>query len=97
MATDPKYGYYITVEKGRFSDGTEYFTAAVPELPDCLFQAGTHVAAVVGLYEVIDHLVSLIRERGKLPPSPVLAKPATVGSSVTTFTFGFEPRIGLFG
>ena len=92
MATDPRYGYYIAVEKDRFSDGTEYFIATAPEIPDCLFQADTHEAAVVGLHEVIDHLVSLIRERGQEPPRPLLAKPATVGYSVT-FTFGFEPRI----
>lgn len=88
MATDPKYGYRITLEKGQFSDGTEYFTAVAPELPDCLFQADTPHAAEVGLYEVIDHLISLMRERGKEPPPPILAEYATVGSFLTT-SFGF--------
>ena len=25
LATDPRHGYHITVEEGRFSDGTKYY------------------------------------------------------------------------
>ena len=65
LATDPRHGYYITVEEGRFSDGTRYYTATAPELPDCLFQAVTPAKAKERLYDVIAHLVQLMIARGK--------------------------------
>ena len=65
LATDPRHGYYITVEEGRFSDGTRYHTATAPELPDCLFQADTPAKAKEGLYDVISHLVKLMIARGE--------------------------------
>lgn len=72
QATDPRHGYHITVEEGRFSDGTKYYTAMAPELRDCLFQADTPAKAKEGLYDVISHMVHLIIAQGKTPPRPVL-------------------------
>ena len=72
LATDPRHGYHITVEEGRFSDGTKYYTAMAPELRDCLFQADTPAKAKEGLYDVISHMVHLITAQGKTPPRPVL-------------------------
>jgi len=72
QVTDPRHGYHITVEEGRFSDGTKYYTAMAPELRDCLFQADTPTKAKEGLYDVIAHMVHLITAQGKTPPRPVL-------------------------
>lgn len=77
-ATDPRRGYHITVEEGRFSDGTRYYTATAPELRDCLFQADTPAKAEEGLYDVISHMVDLIMAQGRTPPRPVLMKGTTV-------------------
>lgn len=89
LATDPRHGYHITVEEGRFSDGTRYYTAMAPELRDCLFQADTPAKAKEGLYDVISHMVQLIIAQGKTPPRPVLAKCTTVGSHQNIVRTGF--------
>ena len=89
LATDPRHGYCITVEEGRFSDGTEYYTAMAPELRDCLFQADTPAKAKEGLYDVISHMVRLIIAQGKTPPTPVLANGTTVSSHQNLVTTGF--------
>lgn len=85
-ATDPRHGYHITVEEGQFSDGTKYYTAVAPELPDCLFQADTPTKAKEGLYDVISHLVQLIRRQGKMPPQPVLSRCRSVAFQQTNVT-----------
>ncbi len=90
LATDPRHGYHITVEEGRFSDGTAYYTAVAPELPDCLFQADTPTKAKEGLYDVISHLVQLTLEQGKAPPRPVLARCTSVAFQQTNVTTGFS-------
>lgn len=90
LATDPRHGYHVTVEEGRFSDGTKYYTATAPELRDCLFQADTPAKAKQGLYEVISHMVHLIMAQGKAPPRPVLAKCTTVSVHQNMVTTGFE-------
>ena len=93
LATDPQHGYYITVEEGRFSAGTTYYTAIAPELPDCLFQADTPTKAKEGLYDVISHLVELMIERGSVRPIPLVARCATVAAEPTSVTTGFSgPR-----
>jgi len=89
LATDPRHGYHITVEEGRFSDGTKFFTAVAPELRDCLFQADTPTKAREGLYDVISHMVHLIISEGKTPPRPVLAKCTTVSFHQNMVTTGF--------
>ena len=72
LATDPRHGYHITVEEGQFSDGTTYYTAMAPELPDCLFQADTPTKAKEGLYDVISHLVQLIKTGEDAPAAGAL-------------------------
>ena len=89
LATDPRHGYHITVEEGRFSDGTKYYTAMAPELRDCLFQADTPAKAREGLYDVISHMVHLIIAQGKTPPRPVLAKHTTISCHQYRVTTGF--------
>ena len=97
LATDPRHGYHITVEEGRFSDGTRYYTAMAPELRDCLFQADTPAKAKEGLYDVISHMVHLIIAQGKTPPSPVLAKCITVGPHQNIVKTGFSGASGVVG
>lgn len=89
LATDPQHGYHITVEEGRFSDGTRYYTAMAPELRDCLFQADTPSKAREGLFEVISHMVELIIAQGKTPPRPVLARCTTVSLHQSIVKTGF--------
>lgn len=90
LATDPRHGYHITVEEGRFSDGTKYYTAMAPELRDCLFQADTPAKAKEGLYDVISHMVHLILTQGKTPPKPVLATSTTVSFHQNGVRTGFK-------
>lgn len=97
LATDPRHGYHITVEEGQFSDGTRYYTAIAPELPDCLFQADTPAKAKEGLYDVISHLLQLIIRQGKMPPVPVLARCATVAVQQTNVTTGFSGSPSISG
>ena len=85
-ATDPRHGYHVTVEEGQFSDGTKYYTAVAPELPDCLFQADTPTKAKEGLYDVISHFVQLIIRQGKMPPQPVLSRCTSVAFQQTNAT-----------
>ncbi len=89
LATDPRHGYHITLEEGRFSDGTKYYTAVAPELRDCLFQAATPTKAREGLYEVISHMVQLIVAQGRTPPRPVLAKCSTASVHQNVVMTGF--------
>lgn len=90
LETDSRHGYHITVEEGRFSDGTRYYTAMAPELRDCLFQADTPANAKEGLYDVISHMVDLIIAQGKTPPSgPVLANGTTVSFHQNVVITGF--------
>ncbi len=84
LTTDPKHGYYITVEEGEFADGTKYYTAMAPEIRNCLFEADTRAKAEEGLHDVIDHMVRLIIERGKSPPTPLFARPTTSSRHTST-------------
>ena len=97
LANDPRHGYHITVEEGRFSDGTRYYTAMAPELRDCMFQADTPAKAKEGIYDVISHMIQLIIAQGKTPPRPVLAQCTTVSSHRNIVTTGFTGSLSAVG